>query len=89
MYQMTSKNNTNNQISKAIDILAGLRPNITREDKKSAIEELKVSPFIISTYLNGKGKNLSTAEKLIVFFNEKVSRRQKLFNQTLTAVTGA
>lgn len=75
---MESKNTPNSQICKAAEVLKRMRPNISSEDRKQAMKELGVTPFTLSNYLNGKGRDLSTAENLIVFFRQTVSRREKV-----------
>lgn len=87
--QIDGKYNQNNQFHKAGEILTKLKPLVSAQDRKDCIKELQLSDTTIISYLKGKVSDLGTAERIIVFFSERIDRREKLFNQTLTAVTGA
>lgn len=86
---MQAKDNKINQFSKAGEILCKLKPLVVAQDRKDAMQELGYSDTTITCYLKGKVMDLGTAEKLIVFFSERINRREKLFDKTLTSVTGA
>lgn len=68
---------------KASSALKKLKPNVTAEDRKLAMKAFNLSDVTIVNYLKGDVRDLSTAEKLFVFFNEKVERRGRIFNEPL------
>lgn len=80
---MKNKNSDNSQIIKYSIILKGMKPSISSQNKKDATKKFKVTPCTICTYLNGMGKNLDVAEKLITFFTECIEIRQKKFEHML------
>jgi len=75
---MFDKINKSTQLTKCTEVLASLKPNISAEDRKKAVKEFSLSNVTVSNYLNGKSKNLVTAEKLIVFFRALIEKREKL-----------
>lgn len=85
---MKDKCNENPQFHKAGEILVKLKPIVSAQDRKDAMSELQLSDATIAGYLKGRVLDLSTAEKIIVFFSERVDRRDELFTKTLAGVTG-
>jgi hypothetical protein len=83
---MRDKNNKTGQFTKASELLKSLKPNVTAEDRKKAMQAFDLSDVTIVNYLKGDVRDLSTAEKLIVFFRQCVSRREKVFSGTDIAV---
>lgn len=67
------------QFHKASEILKGLRADVTPQDRKDAMQDLRLSEPTISSYLNGNARNLDTAERLIVFFRGRINRRAEVF----------
>lgn len=70
------------QLTKATEILQELRKNVTTQDRKDAVKDFDLSDVTISNYLNGHARNLDTAERLIVFFRNRVNRRNELLTTT-------
>jgi hypothetical protein len=64
---------------KAKEILLLLATEVSREDRKQAVQNLKVSPMTISRYLNGDVRDTGTAEKIINFLRLRVENRKKSF----------
>ncbi len=79
---MRDKNIKSGQFTKASELLKSLKPNVTAEDRKQAMQAFHLSDVTIVNYLKGDVRDLSTAEKLLVFFKQCVSRREKLFSGT-------
>lgn len=68
---MSKEQKTDLQI--ANELLADLKPNVTTSDRKEA-------PAVESTviqYLNGLGKDLDTAMKLLKYFRGRIEERRK------------
>lgn len=64
---------------KASEILLQLAENVCPADKKDAANQLNLCSVTINDYLKGRVRDLSTAEKLIVFFRKCVTRREAIF----------
>lgn len=63
--------------------LVKLKPNILPQDKKEYVAAHNSSEFTVSTYLNGRGRNLDTAVKMFKFFREIVRAREVDINKVL------
>lgn len=79
---MRDKNIKSGQFTKASELLKALKPNVTAEDRKQAMQNFGLSDVTIVNYLKGDVRDLSTAEKLLVFFKQCVNRREKVFSGT-------
>lgn len=79
---MRDKNNKTGQFKKASELLKSLKPNVTAEDRKEAMQLYELSDVTIVNYLKGDVRDLSTAEKLITFFQPRISRRERVFSGT-------
>lgn len=66
------------QLERANEELVELAPNVTASDRQEAIATKEYSAFTIVQYLNGRGKNLDTAMKLIQFFRKKIEGRNRV-----------
>lgn len=56
-------------------VLINLSYNISREDRLLAASKLKISIVTIDTYLKGGGSNMDVADKLVVFFTDRIKQR--------------
>ena len=77
---MQDKSKKSNQFLKASELLKTLKPNVTAEDRKQAMKAFDLSDVTIVNYLKGDVRDLSTAEKLLVFFKQCVNRRAQVFS---------
>ncbi|WP_430897708.1 MULTISPECIES: hypothetical protein [unclassified Paraflavitalea] len=57
----------------ANEALVAIKPNISAEDRKGA----PASTPVISIYLNGRGRDLDMAMKLLSYFRAKVQERRQ------------
>lgn len=57
--------------------LLGIAQNISKTDKLEACVEHMLSQKTIDRYLSGDVRDLDTATKLIQFFKERISEREK------------
>lgn len=65
---MATKNKLTPHLQKASDILMAIKPNISADDRKEACDNFHLSDATVGSYLNGRVRDVGTAEKLIVFF---------------------
>lgn len=77
------KKATNNQLVKANNALKILKPSITMDDKRDFCKRTKLSLWITNKYLRGDGPSLTTATKALVFFQNKVARREQQLSKCL------
>jgi hypothetical protein len=66
------------QLQKANETLCEvIKPNVTAEDRRVAINELDVSRITVIRYLQGQVKKADTATRLIEFFRNRIKARDK------------
>lgn len=73
-----ANNKKYNQLTAFSDRLMQLKSSVTEEDRKGAMQELKVNFVTVSRYLNGKGPNLDTAAKLYQYFKKCIQAREEM-----------
>lgn len=69
----------------ALERLLELKPNVTAADRKEA----PASEATIVAYLNGQGKDLDTAIKLLRFFSGRIEERRELIGGAESKSTAA
>jgi hypothetical protein len=74
--------NSIDQVSKAAEILKGLKNALSAGDRKAAKNELRLSGTTISEYLRGSIRDLDTATSLIVFFRKAIAKRDRILTKT-------
>ena len=68
------ENKQKTDLELANEALSELVPNITAADRKESGYEKAV----VSAYLNGSGRNLDVAVRLLKFFRERIEARRKI-----------
>lgn len=68
------------------DILKKLCEDVSADDRKEAVYELKVSIVTISTYLSGQVKDLDTAVRMIKFFHNRIKERDEFLRQCASEI---
>lgn len=61
----------------ANESLSELKPNVSASDRKEA----PASEATVIQYLNGMGKDLDTAMKLLTYFRGRIEERRKLLSK--------
>jgi hypothetical protein len=69
------------QSEKLSNALKTLKPDVTREDRKTAEDKFKISNATISRYLSGDVRDNDLAADLILFFRGKIEKRDKALNE--------
>ena len=57
--------------------LEEINPEITKSDRDACMVELKLSKQTLSSYMNGKGTNLQTADEILAFMRNRIAERLK------------
>ena len=57
--------------------LISLKPNISPNDRKEAMEEFGINAQTLSRYLNGDVRDIDTGYALALFFKSKIDVRQE------------
>lgn len=72
------ENKALNQRDLYASAFAKISPDVTSDDRKAAMKELELGKITIINYLGGKKiMNFDTAQKLLNFFNNRISDREK------------
>ena len=58
--------------------LNNLLSDITENDRKAYMTKYDKSPTMLSNYLNKKVSNLDTAAEMLMFFRQRIAKRNKL-----------
>jgi hypothetical protein len=72
---MSNEQKTDLQL--ANESLVELSPNVTANDRKEA----PVSLFTVVQYLKGRGQDLDTAVKLLMYFRGRIEERRRVINE--------
>lgn len=59
-------------------LITEIKPKVTTEDRKAAMQELEVSVTTLVEYLKGRGRSLDTGIKMIEFFRKRIELREKV-----------
>lgn len=66
------------QVERFAAILHSLKPDVTEDDRKAAIQELGIANNTVSFYMMGKGTNVKTGLQLIEFFRKRIAERDRI-----------
>jgi hypothetical protein len=58
--------------------VAEIKGKITSEDRAAAASELDIHPVTLSNYLNNRGTNLGTYEKLFDLLSKRIQLREQM-----------
>lgn len=71
-------NETGSQLDRTNEALKKLSANVTTDDRREAMKTWSESTIV--DYLNGRGKNLNTAIKVLQFFQKRIKDREKVLS---------
>lgn len=61
--------------------LVTLNKDLSAADRKKAMKHVSCTKVTLSNYMNGKGRNIEKAEKLVLFLRKLNEKRQEVINE--------